>query len=71
MNQLSKEENLDKKQLQEVIGKYIFTEKKPLRDDVIGLMNERPALKERATVAERVTQKIMTFVETFINGIHG
>jgi type I restriction enzyme R subunit len=71
MNQLSKEENLDKKQLQEVIGKYIFTEKKPLRDDVIGLMNKRPALKERATVAERVTQKIMTFVETFISGIHG
>ncbi|MBO6532211.1 MAG: type I restriction endonuclease subunit R [Muricauda sp.] len=71
MNQLSKEENLDKKQLQEVIGKYIFTEKKPLRDDVIGLMNERPALKERATVAERVTQKIITFVETFISGIHG
>lgn len=71
LNKMSKEENLDPQQLQEVIGKYLFTEKKPMRDDVIGLMKKRRALKERATVAERVTDKILGFVETFINGITG
>mgnify|MGYP000739776865 CR=1 FL=1 len=71
LSKLSKEENLDSEKLQEVIGKYLFTEKKPLRDDVIALLNKRPALKERATIAERVTDKILRFVETFINGITG
>lgn len=71
LEKMSEEENLDPQQLQEVIGKYLFTEKKPMRDDVIGLMKKRPALKERATVAERVTDKILGFVETFINGIAG
>ena len=71
LKKLSEEENLDPEQLQEVIGQYLFTEKKPLRDDVIGLMKERPALKERSTVAERVTDKILRFVETFISGLAG
>ncbi len=66
---LSKEENLDAEKLQEVIGNYIFTEKEPLRDDIISMMNTRPSLKERKTVAERVTNRILGFVETFINGI--
>ncbi len=47
----------------------LFTEKKPLRDEIIGMMNKRPRLKERKTVAERVTEKILGYIETFINGI--
>lgn len=67
IEKLSKEENLDADKLQEVIGNYLFTEKAPLRDEVIGMMNKRPSLKERKTVAERVTEKILNFVKTFIN----
>lgn len=66
---LSKEENLDPEKLQEVIGNYLFTEKKPLRDEIIGILNEKPSLKERKTIAVRVTEKIVGFVETFISGI--
>ena len=69
ISSISKEENLDPEQLQNVIGDFLFTEKKPLRDDVINMMNKRPKLKERATVAERITNKITEFVETFISGI--
>ena len=69
VEKLSKDENLDAEKLQEVIGNYLFTEKQPLRDEIIGMMNKRPSLKERKTVAERVTIKILGFVETFINGI--
>lgn len=69
--QLSKEENLNADKLQEVIGNYLFTEKKPMRDEVIGLLNQRPSLKERGSIAERITKKIQSFVETFINGITG
>jgi len=69
LEKLSQEENLNAEKLQEVISNYLFTEKKPLRDEIIGMMNKRPALKERKTIAERVTDKILGFVETFINGI--
>jgi len=68
-DKLSKDENLDAEKLQKVIGNYLFTEKPPMRDEVIGMMNTRPSLKERKTVAERVTEKILGFVEIFINGI--
>ena len=65
---LSKEENLDSNKLEEVIGRYLFTEKKPLREEVIGMLNERPSLKERAPIAKRLTERILSFVETFISG---
>src|SRR5690554_6680749 len=68
---MSKEENLDAERLQTVIGNYLFTEKTPMRDEVIGLLTQRPSLKERGTIAERITGRILSFVETFINGITG
>lgn len=69
LDQLSQEENLDNIKFQEVVGKYLFTEKKPLRDDIISIMNERPSLKERGSAAERIIRKMMDFVETFISGM--
>jgi type I restriction enzyme R subunit len=67
-NRLSEEEKLDKVKLEDVIGDFLFTEKTPLREDIIGMLAVKPKLKERAKTAERVTDKIMYFVETFING---
>ncbi len=69
IEKLSTEENLDADMLQEVIGNYMFTEKKPLRDDIIGMMKKKPSLKERKTVSERIIDKIIDFVDTFISGI--
>jgi type I restriction enzyme R subunit len=66
---ISNDENLDNAKLQDIIGKYLFTQKPPLRDEVISTMNERPSLKERASVSERILNKIISFVETFIDGI--
>lgn len=66
---LSEQEDLNPKKLEKVIGDYLFTEKMPLRDDIVAIMNQRPSLKERKTKSERVTSKILNFVETFINGI--
>nr|WP_232425003.1 hypothetical protein [Algoriphagus resistens] len=60
---------MDTDKLEQVIGDFIYTEKEPLRDDIIGMLNLRPGLKERKTIAEGVKSKIMDFVETFINGV--
>jgi type I restriction enzyme R subunit len=69
IQQLSKDENLNYNNLVTSISNYLFTQKIPLRDEVIGLMNERPSLKERASLSKRITSKIIDFVETFIEGI--
>ncbi len=67
--ELCKEENLYPDKLQEVIEEYLFTERTPLRDDVVHNFREKPKIKERKKLAERVIQKIQDFVETFVNGV--
>lgn len=66
---LSQSENLDFEKLVDLVSKYLFTRKEPLRDNLIKLMNERPGLKDRAKAAERIKSKIFAFVETFIEGM--
>ncbi|GAB5526273.1 MAG: type I restriction endonuclease subunit R [Roseivirga sp.] len=67
--QLSEEENLDYEGLVTTVSEYLFTQKEPMRDDVIGLLNKRPGLKERASVSKRIISRIVGFVETFIEGM--
>jgi len=67
--QLAKEENLDYQKLVDLVSNYLFTEKEPLRDEIIAVMKERPSLRDRATSSERVLGKVKGFVETFINGM--
>lgn len=71
LEKLSLEEDLDVEKLQKIIGDYLFTEKIPLKDDVVDMIKKRPALKDRRTTSVRITDKILSFVETFINGITG
>lgn len=66
---LGQEEDLDLEGLQKVIADYLFTEKAPRRDEVIEIMNTRPSLKERKSIAGRIIEKIKGFVETFVDGV--
>ena len=66
---ISEEEKLDKDGLENVIGQYLFTEKPPMRDDVISLLQEKPSLKERKSISTRIIEKIKDFVTTFIDGV--
>lgn len=68
IKEISKEEALDQDKLEHVIGEYLFTDKQPLREDIVGLMIQKTSLKERSSKIERVTHKIYDFVNTFISG---
>lgn len=63
------EEKLDPIKLQAVLGNYLFTERVPLRDEVLDMLPAKPKLLERKPIAERITAKVMGFVETFIGGM--
>ena len=63
---MTEEEDLDFEKIQKLIGNYLFSEKEPLRDNLIEAMNFRPSLKERKSIAEGVSEKIKKYIETFI-----
>src|ERR1035437_618438 len=66
---LCSEENLSDEKVEKVIADYLFSEREPLRDEVLDLIEgEKPTVLERKKVGERVLAKIKDFVDTFING---
>ncbi len=68
---LAEEEGLDSEKLEKLVGDYLFTSKQPLRNDVVEALGQKPGLRDRASTAERIIQKITDFIDTFINGALG
>lgn len=69
---LVKEENLSRERTQALIETYLYSEKEPLRDEVLELLDgEKPTLLKRKKTGDRILSKIVGFVETFINGVVG
>ena len=66
---LSEDENLDLLGLRAVIGDFIYTQKPPLRDEVIEIRRTPTKLIERRTIAERIIERVREFVEIFIEGV--
>jgi len=62
---------LKPERLQEIIGDYIYTERKPIRDEIIDALEVKPKILEKKKIVDRVIERIMKFVETFIDGITG
>ena len=69
-NKLVEEENLDKEKTQKLIENYLFAEREPLRDNLLNLLKgEKPSVLHRKKIGDRLLKKILSFVETFINGM--
>jgi type I restriction enzyme R subunit len=64
------EENLSAEKTEKLIEDYLFAERIPLRDEVLALIQgEKPSLLHRKKIGDRILNRIMDFVETFINGM--
>ncbi len=66
---LCQEEGIKAEDLQQIIADYLFTEQKPMPDAIIKMLDRKPKVLERRPIIERITQKILTFVDIFINGV--
>ena len=71
LNEMCQEEKLNPNKLQNIIEHYLFTERNPLREDIVNTLEIKPKIRERKTIIERVSKKIYDFVETFISGMAG
>lgn len=71
-DKLVAEERLDAEAVQALIEGYLYAEREPLRDEVLGLLKgETPSVLERKKTGDRIWRKIKAFVEKFINGMEG
>jgi type I restriction enzyme R subunit len=61
---LSQDEGLKGEALDKVLANYLFTEKTPMRDDVIGIMETRPVLSQSFWAFPSVRNGAMLFGQT-------
>jgi type I restriction enzyme R subunit len=71
-NVLVKEENLSSEKTQKLIEHYLFAEREPLRDELLELIEGvKPNVLKRKSTGDRILNKVVSFVDTFINGMDG
>lgn len=71
-NKIITTESLSHEKTEVVIENYLFAEKKPLRDELLGLIvGAKPTLLERKPRSERIMHKIVSYVDTFVSGFRG
>ncbi|MCF8223501.1 MAG: type I restriction endonuclease subunit R [Bacteroidales bacterium] len=69
---LVNDEKLSKERTQALIEHYLYAEKEPLRDEILDLLeDDKPTLLKRKTTGDRILNRIVDFVDTFINGVTG
>jgi type I restriction enzyme R subunit len=66
---LVEDEKLKPAELQNVIANYLYSEREPLRDEIVNALEEKPKILERKTKVERVLASIKDYVSTFIDGV--
>ena len=65
-----KEENLSSDKTQKLIEDYLYAEREPLRDELLDLIEgTKPNVLKRKSIGDRILNKVVNFVETFINGM--
>ncbi len=65
-----KEENLSSEKTQKLIEDYLYAEREPLRDELLDLIEgTKPNVLKRKSIGDRISNKVINFVETFINGM--
>jgi len=68
-DQIVAEENLVPEKLDDVIQDYLFTNRKPRREQIIGLLKAQPRILERKTIVERIMDRMTAYVETFVENL--
>jgi type I restriction enzyme R subunit len=70
-SKIIKEENLSPVRTERLIEDYLFAEREPLLDEVLELLEgDKPSLLQRKSLGNRILKRIVSFVETFINGMN-
>jgi len=66
---LCNDENLDCTEVRKVVDKYIYEQRKPLKEDIAKTLKTTPKYMERKKILPRVLDKIVLFVDKFYDDI--
>ncbi len=58
-------EGLKREGVEHMIATYHFSQKSPLREEVVSALINKPKILERRTIIERVTKKLLEFIDIF------
>lgn len=65
-----KDEKLSPERTQKLIEDYLYAEREPLRDELLNLIEgDKPSVLKRKSIGDRILNKVVNFVETFISDI--
>ena len=71
LGKICEEENLDKAQFKSLMDAYLYSGQEPIRDDVFKCLDNRPSILQARHIGERIIEKMIEFVEVFVNGMTG
>jgi type I restriction enzyme R subunit len=61
--------DLDPEVVRGIIDNYLFTEREPRGEDVVSALKDKPKILERRSLINKATDRILGFIETFIEGL--
>ncbi|MFN6085746.1 MAG: type I restriction endonuclease subunit R, EcoR124 family, partial [Fluviicola sp.] len=64
-DRFTQEEKLNPEKLRKLTENYLFTLRKPKKEEVIQILEEQPSILQRATVGETILAKFLQFIDTF------
>ena len=72
LEELIDTENLHHDKTEKLIENYLFSEREPLRDELLSLRKDgKPSVLKFKETGDRILNKILDFVDTFVNGMSG
>ncbi len=69
IEKFANEENLDIERLEKLIANYSYSGIKPRHDDYIHALAEKPRIRERSSVIERIANKFTEFISVFVDDV--
>ena len=69
--ELCTSENIVPEELSKLINNYAFANRLPREQEIVSSLNFKPKILERKKTIQRVSEKIKSFIDTFIEGMGG
>ena len=66
---LCDDEKLDQEEFHKLIESYVYSDKLPIRNDVLDCLDKRPSVLKAKEIGDRIIDKMRDFAQIFIRGI--
>ena len=66
---LCEEERLNAEKTQKLLDRYVSTGRLPRDYDLSSVLQNQPSILQRETILEKLKARVVSFIETFIDGI--